>query len=292
MQQLLKLILLAIISINFGLTDTIDDQNSFTQVEVNGKLGIKNGKGEWLFKPQFDKIVEDGYCGSLVYGGGVFLVVHGGKKGIVNTKGKWVVREYDEILHGQENRIVDLNGWIKVKIGGKWGVVDTDGRWIFKPQFDEVASFTVKDWLTVRKNGKWGFIDTGGKWVIEPVYDDVYDFAENDATGFGRIIRDGKEGYVSELDGLLLEPTLDKNNYSPEYEDIVVLQKTGLLKVGSQYDKWGVIDRNGKWILKQTFDDIRIENDRIYVKSDGKNRCRTFSGVPVECGSADEREHD
>ena len=116
MQQLLKLIFLVVISINFGLAEATDNQNSFTQFEVDGKVGIKNSKGEWLFKPQFDKIVEDGYCGSLVYGSGVFLVVYGGKKGIVNTKGKWVIREYDEILHGLENCIVDINGWIKVSL--------------------------------------------------------------------------------------------------------------------------------------------------------------------------------
>jgi len=32
------------------LAETTDDQNNFICIEVNGKMGIKNSKGERLFK--------------------------------------------------------------------------------------------------------------------------------------------------------------------------------------------------------------------------------------------------
>ena len=253
---------------NFEDTNLSDssDKNAFSRVKENGEWGIMDTKGEWLFKPQFDEIVENDYVGSLVHDGGLFLVVYEGKKGIVNTKGKWLIREYDEILYGQENLIVDINNWIKVKRNSKWGAINSDGEWIFKPQFDDVAIFTVQGQLTVKYNGKWGFIDTKGKWILEPKYDDVSLFAETDATGFGRITHNGKEGYISDVDGLLLEPILDRDIYSPDLESMFVFQKTGLLKVGSKYTKMGVIDTQGKWILKQKFDHIEILNDRIHVK--------------------------
>lgn len=270
MKQLLTFILLISICVYLQAEEAKDvqknyDQNIFIKIKINGKFGIKKSKDEWLFRPQFDEIIENDYFGTLLYDGGLFLVVDDGKKGIVNTKGKWVIKEYDEILYGQENLIVDMNGWIKAKLNGKWGAINTDGKWIFKPQFDDVASFTVRGQLTVKHSGKWGFIDTKGKWIVEPQYDDVYDFSENDATGFGRIIRNGKEGYVSDSDGLLLEPMLDRDKYSPDLESMFIFQKTGLLKLGNRHSKVGVIDKKGKWVLKQKFDDVEILDDRIHV---------------------------
>ncbi len=260
-----------------NFSDTFDE-NNFSKVKINGKWGIKDTKGGWLFKPQFDYIGEDDYSGSLVYDGGLFLVVQHGKKGIVNTKGKWVLKEYDEILHGQEYMIVDINGWVKVKINGKWGAVDTDGKWIFKPQFDDVEIFTVRGQLTVKHNGKWGFIDTKGKWVIKPKYDEVYLFAENDATGFGRILRNGKEGYMSDIDGLLLEPVLDRNKNSPTLESMYILNKTGLIAMHGDSDKLGILNKKGNWVLEPKFDAIEILEDLIYVQFANQEGYTTFNG--------------
>lgn len=242
-----------------------EKENDLTRVDFNGKWGVKDTKDEWILEPKFDSIKENDYGGGLTFDGELFLVTYNGKKAIVNTKGKWVIRQYDDILYGQENIIVDINGWIKVKYKGKWGAIDTNGKWIFKPQFDDVESFTVYDQLTVKHKGKWGFINRKGKWVIKPKYDGVYHFSENDVTGFGRIFRNDKEGYVSDVDGLLLEPIIDRSSYGPSYEEILALQKTGLFIVDSDDDKRGVVDKKGNWVLKQKFDTVEILDDLIYV---------------------------
>lgn len=243
--------------------------------EMSAVPCTQGGASEQLLETKQEEVAHVGNVDEE----GLSKVKLNGKWGIVNTAGKWILEpKYDDILYGQENLIVDINGWIKVKRNGKWGAVNTEGKWIFKPQFDDVASFTVQGQLTVKQNGKWGFMDTQGKWVLEPKYDDVYDFAELDATGFGRIILNGKEGYISDVDGLLMEPILYKNKYSPNLESIFVLQRTGLLKVGSRYDKWGIVDRKGNWILKQRFDDIKIIADQIYVKFGDKEGYTSLDG--------------
>ena len=256
-----------------------DLNHSFIAVKTeNGKWGVMNIKGKWIVKPRFDTLEEDSFdCIDKECKRGLIYVTHDSKKGIISTEGEWIIKQYDDVLVGQENMIIDINGWIKVKRNNKWGVIDTEGKWIFKPQFTEISSFTVKDLLTAKKNGKWGFIDARGKWVIEPKYDEIYDYPENDSIG-GMVRVDDKWGFMSYMGEWLLEPVFDKNNQLDIYAGYDNLKKVGLIKVGDRYSKIGLMDRKGQWVLKQKFDDIKVLDDRIYVKFGEKEGYVSFEG--------------
>lgn len=115
-------------------------------------------------------------------------------------------------------------------------------QWISIPPllFSLLLFLTIGIQSADAKALKWGFIDPSGRFVIPP----TYNWAESFSNGLARVQAIGW-GYTDK-NGKLIIPTkfTHANNFSE-----------GLATV-KYFGKWGAIDRTGKFVIKQQFDDM------------------------------------
>jgi hypothetical protein len=186
-----------------------------------------------------------------------------------------------------------------------WGFLDQNGRVAIQPIFEAVGDFR-HGLAAVLWQGKWGFIDKKGRMAVRPRYDSVQDFVEIGlavATLEGRpllIDRRGNpvgaplEDNVRDLrlsEGVPARATV---RYKEEYRSAtgerryggtgVVISKPfgqGLYIATNAEGKYGVVDRDWKWILEPTLEDLSVRDDgaiavgygregAVLVSADGK----------------------
>lgn len=152
---------------------------------------------------------------------------------------------YDEIKH--------IRGTVEDtcfgRIVSRWGLVAEHGRRISSPviEFDEPTHcFNYENWMIVRKDGKYGVYDSfKGEYLLEPIYDELI---EKD--GYCHIItRIGdRYGFFN-----------SEFNIPPKYENYWIGRCLSFVRFMLD-DKWGYIDRNGRWTDS-------IEQARAYVRN-------------------------
>lgn len=152
---------------------------------------------------------------------------------------------YDEIKH--------IRGTVEDtcfgRIVSRWGLVADHGKRISNPviEFDEPTHcFNYENWMIVRKDGKYGVYDSfKGEYLLEPIYDELI---EKD--GYCHIItRIGdRYGFFN-----------SEFNIPPKYENYWIGRCLSFVRFMLD-DKWGYIDRNGRWTDS-------IEQARAYVRN-------------------------
>ena len=126
--------------------------------------------------------------------------------------------------------------------GGKWGYIDRTGKFVIAPQFH----WSSKDYVwpfenglaQVMVSGKVGYIDHSGRFVIAPRFLEGKSFQD----GIARVIVEGPCTYV---------------NREHPCPDSVVLPMGTNSKGSLPSCKFTFIDRSGRTITKQRFDDAR-----------------------------------
>lgn len=105
-----------------------------------------------------------------------------------------------------------------VKVGGKYGLIDKNGKYLVNPQYAELGTNIAcnRIWFA-NDEGKIGFLDGTGKEVISAQFDYLYS---------------GK--YIS----------FSRGFYSDGY---------AIVRLG---DKFGIIDKDGKYLVNPQFDGI------------------------------------
>lgn len=163
------------------------------------------------------------------------------KAGFIDKNNQVVVpMEHGDVSSFSQNRAV-------VKVQEKYGYLDEKGAYAIRPQFDQAGQFS-QGLAPVRFGQSWGFIDENGKIVINPSYAGVLPFsanglalaADNSNHQMGYLDREGKWSIGAQF----AEAT-------PFYAAIA------FAKVG---DKWGVIDKAGKFLENPTYDDVYQPN--------------------------------
>lgn len=213
------------------------------QVELDGKWGIADEKGDYIFTPQFDEI-------STELAGGYLIVTVNGKKGVVHKTGTTLIEpQFDEIhvfspdRRTQYNRYPDgdeivVRGWLKVEKDGKLCIADRKGESIVRGAYRDMHYPSCGLMAVADKKGKWGFIDMKGKTVIPPQFEDVRDFSKCTAG----VKLNGKWGLIDRTGKMIMEPQCDDCKGSVHPDSELTVFKSG--------DKWGLVNAKGKWALK------------------------------------------
>ncbi|MGL5675221.1 MAG: WG repeat-containing protein [Cellulosilyticaceae bacterium] len=162
-------------------------------------------------------------------------------------------------------------GLAAVKKDGKWGFINKKGEFIIKPQYEYVESFQEGLAMVVdSKTIGWGYIDQTGKVVLQPDYEYGSSFKDGVATVGIMAIANDKTAIDKEGKAILPKPS-----YMDEKSGLqgITAFNEGLAGV-SKYsyvgneDKYtiGVIDKKGKWILKDLpYHDISEYKEGLFV---------------------------
>jgi hypothetical protein len=134
------------------------------------------------------------------------------------------------------------------------------------PKLDWIASVGNSDTLTVFcKNGKRGFINlVTGKIIIHGQFDRAWIFSE----GLAAILINNKLGFINTA-GKMVIPF--KFTYNPNSnEKIDFLFKGGCCTATGENGKYGLIDKNGNWMLLPEYDYIvnPVKGYRVVRKND------------------------
>ena len=210
---------------------------------------------------------------------------------------------------------------LKYLENGKWGIIDFEGNKLCKAEYDSIESLSYKEGsLLVVKDGKTGVMNIKGKIIIEPEYSGINaDNYYNEKTGFknaGFVIYNETDegiryGYVNSKGDQIIDVECnalyrltdirdDENVYilnskngkygvqknkvtllNNDYENIQYDSSGKLYKV-QKMGKLGIMDFNGKQVLKPEYDDIRIMTDTIEATKEQVLYTFDFEGTRVK----------
>lgn len=251
---------------------TGDFHNGLAPAATIGRLGLIDKQGEFRVAQKY-KMLEP------LPNTRLWKCQKSRNKGIITAKGKVVLPpKYQEVGDCHE-------GLIAVKRKNRWSFVDTTGRPLSKEKYDAVLPFS-EGMAAVKCKNLWGYINNKGEEIIACNYKEAFSFKEGRAVvhtregGFysidskGKRIapsryrnmlpysdglavakdRDGKYFYVDKDGKKVSNATFDK---AKTYRDgkALVMQKR----------KWGMIDLNGRWIIKPRFDGLRYSGNGMYT---------------------------
>ena len=121
-----------------------------------------------------------------------------------------------------------------------------------KTIYDEVSPFAANGLAKVRqdesKTERFGFIDQSGKVVVHIIYESVCLF---DSTGFAKVKKNNKWGFVNLLGEEIIAPIYDSTGFF----------RDGLVKV-CQHSKWGFDDA---WSFKNGKAQVKLGNEFVYI---------------------------
>jgi hypothetical protein len=244
----------------------------------NGKrIGFMDLKGEIVIPPIFD--------GADFFLDGRVRVSRNKRWGFIDANGKLALEpKYEELG-------VLWAFPMPAKIDGRWGLIDATGEWLVKPAYEALQLHD--DVISVKADGKWGLSDWTGRPLVAPAYDGITVFRNAGKC----VVQVGRKSGLIDLNGkLLLEPEydriyvladgyviLDKNGRSTliraerpaapllERDEIYPAHKRQLWIVKNQR-LYGVVDSNGKQVIKQQYELIGTNGeDRFNVSLAGKS---------------------
>ena len=203
-------------------------------VRMGEKWGYVDADGRLVIPPSYSK------AGSFVNGKARVEKQAGpfdGKAGFIDKNNQVVVPlEHAELGNFAQSRAL-------VKAQDKYGYLDEKGAYAIRPQFDRAGQF-AQGLAPVQFGKSWGFVDESGKIVINPSYAGVLPFSangmalamDNSTKQVGYLDREGKWIITAQFE-----------EATPFYGNVA------FAKVG---DKWGMIDKTGKFVENPTYDGV------------------------------------
>lgn len=204
-----------------------------------------------------------------------------GKFGVINQSGDFILPPvYDSWLFFSE-------GLADVEFGGKYGYIDKTGKVVIEPVYWNAHCF--KDGLApvAKEEGKWGYINLAGE-VVVPFQ---YELAEPFHDGMGRITINGLYGYINVTGQLVIPPLYFvaesfseglayvvrndrkgiRSGHINKAGEVIIKMKSGHhgrsfhsgLAGVEKNDKWGFIDKTGKWVIKPSYRKIDRFSDGV-----------------------------
>lgn len=238
----------------------------YIPVKMGDKWGYVNREGKWLITPQFEKAYafRDGWA---------VVVREDGSYAFINTDGK-VMNDvwYKGVTHFSEGK-----AWVIVENAAPV-LIDTKGKILAEVQevdvvynySDGLAPASVKD----EQSGevRYGYLDSKGKWAISPQFENVGVFANGRAC----VVRTNSEtgrneyGYIDVSGKLVIPYQFSFGSYFRKNGYAVVEIRSG------NENKWGLIDRDGHYVITPQFGDLNDDGDELtcrFVGSDLYGRC-------------------
>ena len=201
-----------------------------------GKKGVKNNKGEIIIKPEYDFVYS--------FAQGIIAVNKGGSI-------------YDEEANAD---------------GGKWGFFNFSGNEITPLKYDNarpLSNSIQNPFVAVNigcngsglgycSDGLWGIIDKTGEEIVSLKYNYIETALVSNETQVALVELNKKFGYIDATNGKEITPI--------KYDEARLFRWNSVAKVRLN-DKWGIIDKTGKELTPQIYDEIsNFENDTVKVK--------------------------
>jgi hypothetical protein len=212
----------------FEAVEAFDAATGLARAKSGGRWGLINLKGEWVLKPQYDRIGRFSSRQSAQ----ITLTDASGqeKHGLVDHTGRVVTApEWEEV----QDLIHDF---VPVQRGGKWGYLDANGKQVIPNEWDDAWRFSSLGYAVVIRNGKRGVVDRAGKLVIQPQWDGLFNFSRE---GIGAA-RMGKDYGLITPSGSLLTPVEFDTKWLQRTLDI------GLVSLAKKDGKLAVVGVDGK----------------------------------------------
>ncbi|CAM2782507.1 WG repeat-containing protein [Helicobacter burdigaliensis] len=249
------------------------------KLESNNKFGIANAKFQVIAESEFDAV------GKL--DNGLISIKKNGKWGFIDENGKRVIPTIYEKVYSFYKDLA------RVKLNRKWGFIDKSGKMVIPAIYVEASNFH-EGLAAVKLNNQWGFINKKGKMVIKPQFAEAQDFYGEIAG----IYLNHDWGFINKKGEIIIEPQFSYLEYSTyanglikakmRYDTKVVFfnkkgelieipsvfyaeEDNGYIKVSvinkkSPFDKEGLIDTKGNFILEPFYDEISILGDIALLK--------------------------
>lgn len=240
------------------------EPNQLFPMQLNGRTGFINIKGEVVIAPQFDyaRRFHNGLALVQINGQNVsenkrFTDYRGGKYGYIDKTGKFVI---EAKFNGAQDFSEGLAAVEMPARNGEriYGFIDTTGRMVINPRFQEAGDFN-EGTASVTIGDRCGIIDRTGKFIVPPKYDFAWSFVDGVGMAF-------KNGGNKELGSSSPDP--------PEYKapnpGIILFDKKGRV-IGKfkfyPFDSYaeglitiqvnrrlGFLDKTGNLVIKPQFE--------------------------------------
>lgn len=143
------------------------DERYIAVKKRNGKYGVVNENGDFIFSEEYDQIAP--------YSENMSCVCCNGKYFYIDKDGKSTMEaEFQEARSFQEARAAIRNG-------KEWGFVNPDGIVIIECLYEQVNNFK-EGCAAVKQQERWGYIDKEGREIIPLMYDEAGSFSEGKAS--------------------------------------------------------------------------------------------------------------
>jgi DNA-binding transcriptional regulator/RsmH inhibitor MraZ len=268
--------------IPFKFDDARDFSEGLAPVLIKDKWGYIDATGKVVIPPRFD--------GAFHFSSGMALVVlrlfekgviFMNKLGYIDRSGK-VAIQLKKLLDSKSlrfdyNDLIFSEGLVGVERHNKYGYMDKAGRLVIPPQYNNIQAFS-EGLAAVSLEGKYGYIDRSGKMVIPPQFTDAAPFSE----GLAGAHKEKQGGYIDKSGHLVI---------SGEEFKVMRQFSEGLAAVMGKDDKWGFIDKTGKFVISPQFQRVgdffeglaAIElapGDLAYIKKSGEIVIKSMSTLP------------
>jgi hypothetical protein len=231
-------------------TNKTESEQEIFPFEQDAKFGFFNSKGEIVIKPQFEL--------ASVFNEGIAVVITSekGEYRYINEEGKFIFdAKYSMATMFNEGKAI-----VTVKSDDPPTVIDKDGKTLFtlKGAADlrnfnnDLAAFEmVQDSIS-----SWGFVNVKGEKVIKAQYSEVKDFYEGKSAVKNK---EEKCGYIDKTGKLIIDFQFDDALDFEKGKAVVYIE-----------DKAGVINSEGKFIIKPQYQSIVIDGDNFLVQQNDK----------------------
>ena len=229
-------------------------------INKDNKWGVIDNNAQIIIEPTYDEAIiipnnkQD-----------VFICIYDAnyedgtyKTKVIDNKNKELFKEYDKV-QALENYDENKNMWYEnnvllVEKDGKYGLINLDGDNILDIVYDNIYTLKgVKNSLITVKEEKLGLVDNLGQEVIKNKYEEIKSLGKD--TKKYIVKENGKYGVYGILDC--------------KYQEIKALNNNEIFCV-KENNKYKVIDKEGKEIFTEKFDNIESIKNNIIVYKNSK----------------------
>lgn len=173
---------------------------------------------------------------------------------IVDKDGKPLSQNYFDKIGFFDNDIAPAS------VNSKWGYINKAGKFIIKPKFDSASEF-FNSFAKVVVNDKVALIDTKGNYIIPP----KYDYLDPTFNNLYMVKKGDKYGYINQ-EGKVIIPV----KFESLGEFFISQNNMEVNTIAKYNSKWGIISKNGNFVLKPQFDSlIQIRPNQYKVGING-----------------------